>query len=281
MAGGAVVLRIISLGAGVQSTTMALMAAHGEIEPMPDCAIFADTGWEPRAVYEHLRWLMSPNVLPFPVHVVAKGDLWKSATKVRRTRDEERSYIETAIPVYTLDGLERGIGRRACTRDFKIAPINQTIRRLAGLSRVTEKHGTIAEVWIGISADEAIRKKPNELPYVRSRWPLLERDMDRLDCEAWLADHSYPQPPRSACIFCPFRDDNSWLALADDERAAVAQKEREIQAAYEATTELRSVPFFHESRVPFDQVIFHPEPPKPRARQLNLFLNECEGMCGV
>ena len=40
-------LRIISLGAGVQSTTMALMASHGEIGPMPDCAIFADTGSEP------------------------------------------------------------------------------------------------------------------------------------------------------------------------------------------------------------------------------------------
>jgi len=47
-------LHIISLGAGVQSTTMALMAAHREIEPMPDCAIFADTGWEPKAVYDHL-----------------------------------------------------------------------------------------------------------------------------------------------------------------------------------------------------------------------------------
>jgi len=43
-------LRVLSLGAGVQSTTLALMAAHGEIEP-PDCAIFADTQWEPRAVY--------------------------------------------------------------------------------------------------------------------------------------------------------------------------------------------------------------------------------------
>jgi hypothetical protein len=38
-------LRVLSLGAGVQSTTLALMAAHGEIGPMPDCAIFADTGW--------------------------------------------------------------------------------------------------------------------------------------------------------------------------------------------------------------------------------------------
>lgn len=68
-------LRALSLGAGVQSTTMALLAAHGEIGPMPDCAIFADTGWEPSAVYDHLDWLMSGNVLPFPVHVVSTGNI--------------------------------------------------------------------------------------------------------------------------------------------------------------------------------------------------------------
>lgn len=44
-------LRVLSLGAGVQSTTLVLMAAHGVVGPMPDCAIFADTGWEPKAVY--------------------------------------------------------------------------------------------------------------------------------------------------------------------------------------------------------------------------------------
>ncbi len=68
-------LRVLSLGAGVQSTTLALMAAHGEIGPMPDCAIFADTGWEPNSVYDHLDWLRSPNVLPFPVHVVSAGNI--------------------------------------------------------------------------------------------------------------------------------------------------------------------------------------------------------------
>lgn len=63
-------LTILSLGAGVQSSTLALMAAHGEITPMPDCAIFADTGSEPRKVYEWLDWLETK--LPFPVHRVMK-----------------------------------------------------------------------------------------------------------------------------------------------------------------------------------------------------------------
>src|SRR5262249_18428138 len=39
---------ILSLGAGVQSTTLALLAAGGELA-LPEAAIFADTGWEPRA----------------------------------------------------------------------------------------------------------------------------------------------------------------------------------------------------------------------------------------
>jgi len=49
-------LRVLSLGAGVQSMTMALMAAHGLMGHV-DAAIFADTGAEPAPVYQHLRWL--------------------------------------------------------------------------------------------------------------------------------------------------------------------------------------------------------------------------------
>ncbi len=45
-------IHIISLGAGVQSSTMALMAAHGKITPMPKCAIFC--GYAGRAE-ERLR----------------------------------------------------------------------------------------------------------------------------------------------------------------------------------------------------------------------------------
>lgn len=51
-------IRILSLGAGVQSSALALMAKHGEISgDMPVAAIFADTKAEPRRVYEWLNWL--------------------------------------------------------------------------------------------------------------------------------------------------------------------------------------------------------------------------------
>lgn len=65
-------LTVISLGGGVQSSVMALMAAEGAIKPMPDFAVFADTGWEPAGVYRHLHWLETK--LPFPVRRVQRWD---------------------------------------------------------------------------------------------------------------------------------------------------------------------------------------------------------------
>ena len=66
-------LTILSLGAGVQSSVMALMAAKCEISPMPDAAIFADTQAEPQGVYDWLDWLETQ--LPFPIIKVTAGDL--------------------------------------------------------------------------------------------------------------------------------------------------------------------------------------------------------------
>ena len=49
-------MRILSLGAGVQSSTLALMIERGDL-PMVDAAIFADTKGEPKEVYDRLDWL--------------------------------------------------------------------------------------------------------------------------------------------------------------------------------------------------------------------------------
>ena len=42
-------LTVLSLGGGVQSSVMALMAGEGVFARVPDCAIFADTHWSPPA----------------------------------------------------------------------------------------------------------------------------------------------------------------------------------------------------------------------------------------
>lgn len=93
-------MHIISLGAGVQSSTMALMAAHGEITPMPDCAIFADTQAEPKSVYTWLDWLEKQ--LPFPVHRVTRGDLAADGLRVIRSKKSDRLYQKNLIPLFVL-----------------------------------------------------------------------------------------------------------------------------------------------------------------------------------
>lgn len=263
---------------------MALMAAAGEITPMPDAAIFADTQWEPKAVYDWLGWL-EPK-LPFPVYRVTAGDLWKAASRVRRTKDGQRSYIQTAIPIFMAsaegDGLtvRKGIGKRQCTRDFKIRPVERKVRELVGLKRAFKGMPPLATVWIGISADEAHRAKPSSTPWIVRRHPLLEADIDRIDCLDWMADHGYPEPPRSACLWCPFRDDASWMSLAPDEFATAVAMESQLQLAYASASAIKGTPYFHDSLKPLREVKFYPKP-KDTSRQRRLFAAECEGMCGV
>jgi 3'-phosphoadenosine 5'-phosphosulfate sulfotransferase (PAPS reductase)/FAD synthetase len=69
------VLRLLSLGAGVQSTAVLLLACERVIPPF-DHALFADTGWEPRAVYETLSRLRERAAQAgFPIRMVSAGNI--------------------------------------------------------------------------------------------------------------------------------------------------------------------------------------------------------------
>lgn len=271
--------RALSLGGGVQSGTMAMRIARGLV-PMVDCAIFANTLHESAATYAYLDWLESH--VPFPIYRVSKGDLWEAATHVRRTRDGKRTYIETAIPAFLVDGDSFGKGQRHCTVDFKIDPINAKLRQLLGRKRIGKKSGILAEMLIGISTDEYIRMKPNRLHWIKSQFPLIDAGMSRADCQHWMEQNGYPVPPRSACTFCPHRSDAAWLDLSASEFADAGEKEVELQAAYAATSQIRSVPFLHESRKLLPLVkLDSRKRRKMAAEQRNMFINECEGVCGV
>ena len=260
-------LRVISLGAGVQSTTMALMAAHGEIVPMPDYAIFADTQDEPREVYDHLRWLMSPNVLPFPVRVVTRGKL---SQRLKEGDEEAR------IPCFVGSG---GFSKRQCTSNYKLRPIRREIRALLGVGPRGHVNAGAVESWIGISTDEAIRKKPSGLAFIVNRHPLIEKWMSREDCKAWLRDNNYPLPPKSACIQCPFQGNAGWRRRrADSEQwAEVTALDRWLRLPPQVVR-FHGELFLHHSRTPLETANLN-EPDLPLFG--GLFSHECEGMCGV
>ena len=267
-------MRVISLGAGVQSTTMALMAAHGEIAPMPDCAIFADTGWEPKAVYEHLEWLRS-GALPFPVHIVSNG-------KIRAALTSDKPGRYAAVPFFLKTGNAKGMSRRQCTHEYKLKPLMWKFRELLGKGRRERIAKGSVECWIGISVDEAMRIKPATAQWQINRWPLIEKRMSRGDCLEWIRRAGYRDPPKSSCIGCPFHSNLHWRHMRNntpEEWADAVYVDALIRSggtAFNAT--IRGEQYMHPSLQPLDRVDL--STPEDHG-QLNLFINECEGMCGV
>jgi len=251
-------LRVISLGAGVHSTTMALMAAHGAVGPMPDCAIFANTGWEPRSVYDHLAWLMSPGVLPFPVHIVSAGNMRDGL--VRGARGEHWA----SILAFTKSPSSRtGMIRRQCTKEYKIVPIRRKVRALAGLSGKRSPDHAVVEQWIGISLDEVVRMKMSFESWQVNRWPLIEQRMTRRDCLRWLTKHGYPTPPKSSCVGCPYHSDLQWRQLRDHEPEAWADAVAVDRLIRTGFRNLDGKVFLHRSCVPLDKADL--ETPEERA----------------
>lgn len=257
-------LTVLSLGAGVQSTTIALMAAHGDLA-MPDCAIFSDTGWEPAAVYKHLEWLIKE--LPFPVHKVDRGNIRDDLM-----RCAEGHWADIPAFVKNADG-SVGVINRQCTKQYKIRPIRAKVRELLGIARQRSPDSPVCEQWIGISTDEAIRMKPSMEDWQVHKFPLIEMRMSRRDCLRWLSERQYQVPPKSSCIGCPYHSNDQWRALTPDEFADAVEADRAIRNSW-SKGEL----FLHRQCVPLDQVDLSTAEDRG---QLNLFNNECEGMCGV
>jgi len=278
---------VLNLGAGVQSSTLALMAARGEITPMPDFAVFADTQAEPQSVYDWLDWLEKE--LPFPVYRVTKGNLTDDSLAVKiRKSDGPRSKagdetVRRLIPVFGImpDGkVTAAIGRK-CTADYKIAPIIKEIRQRCQI-RHGQKDITVTQ-WIGISWDEIQRMKNPSHPWTQHRWPLIEKRMQRHQCLQWMKDNGYPEPPRSACVYCPFHSDTEWKRLRDnepDEFLKAVEFDKKIRQTYKRhdPTMLMEI-YLHNSCKPLDEVDFDSD--EDKGQMTWDFQVECEGMCGV
>ena len=131
---------VLSLGAGVQSTALAIMLEQGTLPglPKPDWALFADTRAEPMHVYETLEWLKP--LVSFPIITTSWGDLRANTWRALRGEPVPERGHHTAgyidIPIFS----ETGISRRQCTYVYKIRPIKAAIRELAG-SKPPPPHG--------------------------------------------------------------------------------------------------------------------------------------------
>jgi hypothetical protein len=254
--------RILSLGGGVQSSTLLLMSYVGEIDRL-DAAFFADTGWERKATYGYIEYLK--RVVDIPILTVKAGNI-----KTDMLEKGENAYDH--IPFFTKSDGARGIGqlRRQCTRHYKIMIMRREIRKWMGGKREYEK-------WIGFSLDEAARVNRGKFPkYITPRYPLLEKPRKtRLDCLNWLRSNGFEIPVKSSCIGCPYHSDSQWKSLDPDELAEAIEFDKAIRDNPFKAEKRKSQPLYlHRSAQPLDEAL--------QTDQLELFdyeQDECEGGC--
>ena len=261
-------LRILSLGAGVQSSTLALMIEKGEI-PMVSCGIFSDTQSEPKKVMDYLEYLKTQ--VSYPIYTVTKGNLRKDLL----TLASGKKINQVGVPFWTLSEKNtKGIARRTCTSEYKIKPLIKKVRELLGFKKGDRvKKGIKVEQLFGISRDEIYRVKPSQYHYIQHLYPLIDKGMRRYDCINWMERNNFEIPPRSACTFCPFHSDKEWIEIK--------KNKLEWEQVVELDDNIRRIPslrddaFLHKDRKPIKDINFNKD-----ENQLDLFNSECSGFCG-
>ena len=269
-------MRILSLGAGVQSSALYLLFDSGELSDPPDYAIFADTQGEPSAVYDYLGRLRKHGKIP--IIVASKGVLADNPGK---------------IPFFVKhpDG-KRGMGWRQCTNDYKIQVVNREIRKLAGL-KPRQRMKTRVEVIIGISTDEAKRRKEPREKWKTHRFPLIdEMKWSREKCKEYLRETDLGLAPRSACVYCPYRSNREWREMKKDDPGSFAMAcdyDDSIRGTRKRFGKTELPQYVHPSLIPLRDVDLS----DPHGGQMkfkfgddevsveNDMNSECEGMCGL
>lgn len=268
-------INVLSLGAGTQSSAMALMSAYGDL-PRPDYIIFSDTGNEPRIVYDWLDVLEKElNKHDLEVIRVDNGNIYNDTLSSIKSGGRSPS-----LPYFTKNKKtsEKGMVMRQCTSDYKITPINRKVRELLGYKprqRIKEK----VYMWQGITVDEVTRIRTSDINWIKFKYPLFEKGMDRQDAINYVRDKMGKIPPQSSCVVCPFHSNDLWLDIKQnhpDEWKEAVKFDEAIRNHPRFDSEL----YLHKSCTPLGEVDL-------QENQMTLddfidgFENECFGMCGV
>lgn len=250
-------MKVISLGWGVQSFTLAAMVALGELESV-DAAIHADTTHERSATYEFAaKW--TPWLKEHGINIIQVLD-----------ESTARVWSGEMIPAYTknTDTGKDGEAFRTCTQRWKIAPMRRWLQQV--------RNGQQIEQWLGISLDESERMTQSNVNYIINRYPLIENRMTRNDCINWLTRNNLEIPVKSACVFCPFHNNAAWRELKISGNG-------DWQKAVEVDEAIRKVRpphdlFVHPSRKPLREV---GENLDAQPSLFDMTSEECSGLCFV
>lgn len=185
-------MKILSFGAGMQSTALALMSCEnvdaerkGHERPYPlvpvyDLVVFCDLGFEPPWVMQQAEFVhracdtagIRYEMLDAPLH----RDLMQNFGR-RRT---------VSIPWWTLrdDGHKSRMPRN-CTLDYKVERISKFVRwEVLGYKkgqRLRDEDKKAHEMHMGFSFEEKQRCKDSPNPMFVNRFPLVDMELTRAD----------------------------------------------------------------------------------------------------
>jgi hypothetical protein len=272
-------LRVLSFGAGVQSSYLFFKMLEQEIKP-PDIALFADTGNEPKEVYDWLNKLIKLSKNKINVEIVKNNDNTGNIIDDYKAKDGRYGLIPTHI--LKKDGTA-GFGRRTCTYEYKIKPINKKIRETLGVKSL---RGKAIEVVMGISTDEIQRVKQSQNKWEVKTYPLIANNISRDNCVHYFKHKDLGTPPRSACIVCPYHSNKEWKRIKDNypnewkfavEFDEWLRDENSSSKGLDKFREQGSEQYLHTKKIPLKIVNLKSE----QDYQYSLFDDECEGICGV
>lgn len=222
---------IWSYGGGTQSIAIALLIVQGKI-PQPDHIIFADTGGEMSEVWDYMHTYVEPALqrnIEIASHKLATVDLYSHKGGL-------------LIPAYT----EHGMLSTFCSREWKTYVVRRYLRSI-GIEKCT--------MWLGMSTDEVERLKPADVQWIEHYWPLcFDVPMNRMECRQLILNYGWPDPPKSACVWCPFLSNKEWQRMK-------RYSPKDFERAVETDKRIRQndVLWLHRSRKPIEQVEFEQE----------------------
>ena len=166
---------------------------------------------------------------------------------------------------------------RVCTSEFKIGPIKKKVRELFGLKPRQRAKDIKCIQSIGISLDEIQRMNVSRDKWIEFEYPLVDLRMRRGDCLEWMMAHGYEEPPRSACVYCPYHDDRMWRKIKDTDPDGWAEAVRIDKLIRDGVGGTKSKLYLHNSLKPLEEVDLSTDVDRGQMT----FLDECSGNCFV
>lgn len=236
-------MKILSCGAGQQSTALALMSCDNKLYPnkfplvpIYDVILFCDMGKEPPWVYDQVYFIKKVcEEVGIPFYILDSKNLYEDYIN-----NFGKKRVVT-IPFWSVDESgKKGKMTRHCTIDYKIIQMQNFVRwNLLGYKkgeRTRNEDIQAHEMHIGFTSEESRRIFDSKHKLFINKFPMCEMGLVRADNYAYVKEEWGLETKGSACQHCPFHSNYFFKYLKDNH------------------------PIEYEDLIMFDNMLGHAEP---------------------